>query len=279
MRGVEEADAGLVGQGFLILAIGENASHGRILAAVGDAHAGLPDAWRAAKRAGSHRREPEQLKHQRRRLRPRQLRAKPREMASGDMAALMRDDADHFVRGLSAHQRAGVDEHIVPIDDEGVEAPVVDDVDLDRLRAETGSREDRLGVSAHQGFGLGVADHARGVGRGGADQYGRKSSDQRSTKSPRRSILKGLTRSRHGRPIVKVVRGSGKATESAPSGGAYVRLASRSSHRLIGVGMRRQRDREAEAALQLGARGEGKQAARAPLINVLAPPPALAWQG
>ena len=202
MGGVEEAHARLVGRGFLVLTIGEDAPHGRILPAIGDAHAGLPDPGRAAERAGSHGREPEQLEHQRCRLRPRQLRAEPREMASGDMAALMRDDADHLVRRLGLHQRAGMDEHIVPVDDEGIEAPVVDDVDLDRLRAETRSGENRLGIGADQSFGLGVADQPRGVGRGRAHENGGKPSYQPGAKPPRRSIGEALSQSRHGRLIV-----------------------------------------------------------------------------
>ena len=134
-----------------------------------------PSAGRAAKRAGRHGRKPEQLQHQRRRLRPRQLRAKPREMTAGDMAALMRDDADHLVWRLGLHQRAGMDEHIVPVDDEGVEAAVVDDVNFDGLRAQPGGVEDRLGVGSDQRLGLGIADHARGVGRRRADKDGGKS--------------------------------------------------------------------------------------------------------
>ena len=113
------------------------------------------------------------------------LRAEPGEMAAGDMAALMRDDADHLVRRLGVHQRAGMDEHIVPVDDEGVEAPVVDDVDLDALRAEAGGVEDRLGVSADQRFGLGVADEPGGVGRGRGDKGGGKPPDETRAEPPR----------------------------------------------------------------------------------------------
>ena len=82
-------------------------------------------------------------------------------MAADDVAALMRDDADHLVGRLGGHQRAGMDEHVVAVHHEGVEAAVVDDVDLDALRAEAGSVEDGLGVSADQRLCFGVADDAR----------------------------------------------------------------------------------------------------------------------
>jgi len=54
-------------------------------------------------------------------------------------------------------------EHIVPVDDEGVEGAVVDEVDADSLRAEAGGVEDGLGVKADQRFGFGVADEPGGV--------------------------------------------------------------------------------------------------------------------
>ena len=123
----------------------------------------------------------------RRRFRLRHLAAKPGEMAAGDMAAFMRDDADDLVRRVGLHQRAGMHEHVVPIHHEGVEGAVVDDMDLDILRAEAGGAEDGLGVVADERFGLRVADDACGVGavvetRQTADQRDRK----RRAKSQRR---------------------------------------------------------------------------------------------
>ena len=44
------------------------------------------------------------------------------------------------------------------IDDEGVEAAVADDMDVDALRTEIGSVENRLGVGANECLGLRVAD-------------------------------------------------------------------------------------------------------------------------
>ena len=100
-----------------------------------------------------------------------------RKMAAGDMAALVRDHADDLVGRLGVHQRAGMDEHIVPIDDEGVEGAVVDDVDVDALSAEARGVQDRLGIGADQRFRLGIADHAAGLGRGRADERNDQTAD------------------------------------------------------------------------------------------------------
>jgi hypothetical protein len=87
-------------------------------------------------------------------------------MATGDMTALMGDDADHLIGRLGVHQCAGMHEHVVSVDDEGIEGAVVDDVDADCLRAEAGGVEDGLGVKADQRFRFGVADKPSGVRRG-----------------------------------------------------------------------------------------------------------------
>ena len=117
-------------------------------------------------------------------LRARDLRAEPGEMAAGDMAALMRDDADHLIGRLGVHQRAGMNEHVMPVDDEGVEGAVVDEMDADALRAEAGGIEDRLGVYPDQRFGFGVADKPGGIRRSGGDERGRKPADE--TRAERR---------------------------------------------------------------------------------------------
>ncbi len=131
-----------------------------------------------------------------------ELRAEPREMPADDVAAFMGDDADHLVWRLGLHQRAGMDEHIVPVDDEGVEAAVVDDVNFDGLRAQPRSVEDRLGVGADQSLGLGIADHPGGIGRRRADKDGGKSADQARANVPARSIEGRLSQEKHGRLIV-----------------------------------------------------------------------------
>ena len=64
-------------------------------------------------------------------------------MSAGDVAGLVRDDADHLVGRLGLMQGAGVDEDVAAVDHEGVEAVVPDDAHGDVLRAEAGRLEDR----------------------------------------------------------------------------------------------------------------------------------------
>ena len=93
-------------------------------------------------------------------------------MAAGDVAGLMRDHADDLVGRLGLQQRARVDEHAAA-GDEGVEARIVDENDVDaRLRQSCGL-EDRPGVVAHQRLDLGVA-HDRHILRIGGDGAGRR---------------------------------------------------------------------------------------------------------
>ena len=63
------------------------------------------------------------------------------------MSRLVCDDADHLIGVLGLHQSAGVDEHVMSVEDEGVEVEIVDDVNFDGLRAETGDLKDRLGLA------------------------------------------------------------------------------------------------------------------------------------
>ena len=84
-------------------------------------------------------------------------------MAAGDVAAFMGDDADDLIGCLGLHQQPGMDEHVLPIHDEGVEGAVVDDMDPDALRPEPRRGEDRLGVGSDQGLGFRVADDACGI--------------------------------------------------------------------------------------------------------------------
>src|SRR4029079_12157685 len=105
---------------------------------------GRPKTGSAADRACGHGSKPQELQHKGGRLRLRYLRAQPRKMAAGDVPALMRNDADHLVRRLRFHECAGMHEHVVTVDHEGVETAVVDNVNIDALRAEAGGGEDRL---------------------------------------------------------------------------------------------------------------------------------------
>ena len=62
----------------------------------------------------------------------RDLLAQPGEMAAGDVAGLVRDDADDLVRRLGIHEGADIDEDLLAVGDEGVEGAVVDEDDLRR---------------------------------------------------------------------------------------------------------------------------------------------------
>ena len=179
---VQEGDGSLVGGRFLVLPVGEHHAHRRVGSAEGGPHAELPEIAGADGGACRHGGEAEKLEHQRRRLRPRDLVPQSRKMAAGDMAAFVRDHADDLVGGLGFHQRAGMDEHIVPIDDEGVEGAVVDDVDVDGLSAQARGVQDRLGIGADQRFSLGIADHAAGLGRGRAHERNDQTADRGAAK-------------------------------------------------------------------------------------------------
>ncbi len=91
-------------------------------------------------------------------LRRGKLLAQPRQVAAGDVAGLVGQHADHLVRRLGVHQRAGIDEDALGVDDEGVERAIVDDGDLDVLLGEAGGAQDRLRVVAQQLLDLGVAN-------------------------------------------------------------------------------------------------------------------------
>ncbi len=69
--------------------------------------------------------------------------------------------ADHLVRRIRIHQRAGIDEDAAAVGDEGVEGPVVDDDDLNVLLGEPGGLQKRLRVFAQQLLDLGIADDRR----------------------------------------------------------------------------------------------------------------------
>ena len=83
----------------------------------------------------------------------------------------MRDDADDLVGRLRLHQRAGVDEH-APAGNEGVEARIVDQHDVDAGFGQAGRLEDRPRVVAHQRLDLGVAHHRRALLRHRGGQGG-----------------------------------------------------------------------------------------------------------
>ena len=82
-------------------------------------------------------------------------------MTAGDVAGLVGEHADHLIRRIRLHDRAGIDEDAPAVGDEGVEGAAVDDHDLDVLLRQPGRLQDRLGVFAQQLLDLGVP-HDRG---------------------------------------------------------------------------------------------------------------------
>ena len=81
-----------------------------------------------------------------------------REMAAGDVAGLVRHDADELVGRLAAQEGAGVEEQVLAAGDEGIERRIVDDVDMHRLRVEAGDSQDRRPPGADDAFDLRVAN-------------------------------------------------------------------------------------------------------------------------
>ena len=69
-------------------------------------------------------------------------------MTAGEVPGLVREHADDLVRRLGFEQRAGIDEDVAAVHDEGVEGTVVEDDDLDVLLGEAGGAQDRRGVVA-----------------------------------------------------------------------------------------------------------------------------------
>jgi hypothetical protein len=93
-----------------------------------------------------------------------ELLAQTHEMTTRNVTCLMGEHADDLVRRFRLHQRAGIDENAAAVGDEGVEAAVVDDDDLDVLFGKSGRLQDRLHVFAQQLLDLGIADDRRAAG-------------------------------------------------------------------------------------------------------------------
>ena len=121
----------------------------------------------------------------------RNLLAHARQVAARDVAGLVREHADHLVRRVRLHDRAGIDENATAVGDERVEGALVDDHDLDILLRQAGSLQDRLGVFAQQLLDLGVAHDRRpglparlGLRRRGACEPMARHNRQRDAQPP-----------------------------------------------------------------------------------------------
>ncbi len=162
--------AGAVGRLLLAALVGEQRAPDQLLRARHHAdHAGIVHADRRRPVAARRHRlradggDARQHAGDRQDLRARQFFALARQMAARDMAGFVSQHADHLVRRLGFDQRADVDENLLPVGDEGVEAAVADQNDLRGARIDPGRAEDRSGIVAHELLDLRIADdlHAR----------------------------------------------------------------------------------------------------------------------
>ena len=86
-----------------------------------------------------------------------------RQVASGDMAGFMGDDALDLAGALAAHEQAGGEKDILSSGNEGIEGCFGDDIDRDRIRVEIGGVEDWRTPETDGSFNLFVADKRAGI--------------------------------------------------------------------------------------------------------------------
>ncbi len=170
LRGFEIAHGGPIGRLLFAALVGEHAALGDLLAADRDTHAartrfthpgaGAADGGSAAQdhRGGRHN------------LGVLQLLAQAHQMPAGDVAALVREDADDLVGSFGVDERAGVHEDVLAVGHESIERARADQHDLDRASAQAGCLGDRLQIVAHELFDLGIADKRRALVLGGGRQ-------------------------------------------------------------------------------------------------------------
>ena len=160
---LQQAKGGLVGGALFVARVGHEVAQRNL------PRDGLPtDGWRRVlgehADRGTHERANDHLDG---RVLDRLI--DPHQVAAGDVAGLVRDHADHFVRILGGGQQAGMDEHLQAAGDEGVDPRIVDDVDLDSVGIEAGRFEDGVGIGPQGCLDLGIADQA--VGRSAGDGH------------------------------------------------------------------------------------------------------------
>ena len=146
----EEGDAGGVGGAFLDAAEGEELAHRRLLPGLHDAGAGVA-------RSRRHRRGAEQQREEH--DAGRDLGAFPHadDVAAGNVAKLVGDDALDLVAVVGRREQAGVDVDHLPAGHEGVDRIVVEQDDRDVFGPQPRRGDDRPGDVAEPGLGLGVA--------------------------------------------------------------------------------------------------------------------------
>ena len=86
--------------------------------------------------------------------------AHSRQMATGNMAGFVGDDADHLAGMRGPDQQSRIHEQVEAVGDESVQRAVIDQVHADRRRVEPRRREKWRCIDADGIFDLGVADEA-----------------------------------------------------------------------------------------------------------------------
>ena len=196
LGGRQVFESGLVGRGLLRAALEQERADHHVLAAHHDTLAGateLPSGVAAGHRAADHHADAEQQEQQLLALRRLEISAQRRRVRAGDVAGLMRDDADDLVRRVRLHQRFGVHEDVAAVHHERIERVALDDAHVDVLRFQAGGPEDRPRIVLQQFLDLGVADQAdrlgagrqhRGYGNGGGAKHRHGSGPQPSQEAP-----------------------------------------------------------------------------------------------
>ena len=139
----QKAHAGAVGRFLLAALVGQQGVLQVGLRTGNDRAADIGHVGIVRARAGRHGADAEQHRDDRGGLRIGELLAHLRQVPADDVAGLVREHADQLIGCRRLHQRAGIDEDVVRIHDEGVERLVVDDDDLDALIAQARDLEDR----------------------------------------------------------------------------------------------------------------------------------------
>jgi hypothetical protein len=88
-------------------------------------------------------------------------------VSAGDVAGLVRQDANNLVGVLRFEDEARVDEDVLPAGDKGVNRWIVDNIDVDVSGIEARRLEQRIGVDAQRVLDLRVADQRLRCGGAG----------------------------------------------------------------------------------------------------------------
>jgi hypothetical protein len=196
LRGVEVRQTGLVGSRLLRAALCRQAAHNHLVATHHDALPGaayVAAAVATGDGASDHGADAEKLDQQGARLVLGDATAQSRHVSAGDVAGFVCEDADHFIRRIRLHKRAGVHEDVAAIDDEGVEGVVVDDAHRDAPGTEPRGLEDLLRVVVEESFDFRVADERQAL-RGclASEPNTRCKRGQRARDRPMPSVLRLL---------------------------------------------------------------------------------------